>query len=201
MASRRRSGSRWLGSCRLMPPAPGTPSRPAWSMGLCRVSRSGGRWRSPAPGARSRRSGSSPCPRHGLDSPRRMTSFMTRNCVDWRGRSALERAIAQVTQSRDCRCCREDRSLAAGREGPHCLTKWWLVGVLGRVDRIYRHIPSGRGTAQIRVNLTDGRVREPLAHVRFAGTPARVAASEVGAPTAQFRARRSGAGHVRWCGL
>ena len=39
-----------------------------------------------------------------------MTSFVTRNCGDWRGPSALERASAQVTLTRDGQCCREDRS-------------------------------------------------------------------------------------------
>ena len=39
-----------------------------------------------------------------------MTSFVTRNSVDWRGPSALERASAQVTRSRDGPPCREDRS-------------------------------------------------------------------------------------------
>ena len=41
-----------------------------------------------------------------------MTSFVTRNSVDWREPSVLERASAQVTLSRGGQCCREDRSFS-----------------------------------------------------------------------------------------
>jgi hypothetical protein len=56
-----------------------------------------------------------------------------------------------------------------------------LVGVFGRVDRDpLPHDGPVEGAADDPVDLPDGRVGEPAAHVRLAGPPARVAAGRVG---------------------
>ena len=84
-----------------------------------------------------------------------MTSFVTRNSVDWRGPSVLERASAQVTLSRDGQRCREDRSSYPPAAGASLRP---VDGCKGAQDRSHRSGGLDGGSAGRR------RVRPPDPH-------------------------------------